>query len=315
MSNGEGSFNARFEVEPDEDRVHPEHCKANEHQILLIGRNPEEQVRIAFPTANGDISAIYTVSRFSLSDQGRIVLGNRIKNLDNCKQSGGVCCGQVKAQIMVDGLDDPNEAETRGEFIEKLSPSVQNNKLIVIAPHGGEIEPWTDVEAEYVVRQFSANIVSLWQCKGYSSAGHDDAYERWHITSTEINPESFPKLKSIIAQTPNFEYSIAFHGWTEDSICVGGNPANLDTTLIGEIRDAIKAALEEENSNIAVNVPPCPRKFNGDKPENIVNRLGTNGVQIEQCMRARRDHHEAIAEAVAKVIRTRINGGNHSTKI
>jgi hypothetical protein len=65
-------------------------------------------------------------------------------------------------------------------------------------------------------------------------------------------------------------------------------------------------------SDIEVNVSPCPTgKFNGDKPENIVNRLGTNGIQIEQCKIARRDYHDVIAQAVANVIGTRINVRMH----
>ena len=108
---------------------------------------------------------------------------------------------------------------------------------------------------------------------------------------------------------------MAFHGWKEDFICVGGNPENPDTGLITEVRDAIDDTLEERDPDIAVNIAPCSGDFNGDDPENIVNRLGINSVQIEQCKKARRLHHEAIAEAVAKVLGTRTNAGIHSTKI
>ncbi|HSA73830.1 MAG TPA: hypothetical protein VLD84_07745 [Nitrososphaeraceae archaeon] len=61
-----------------------------------------------------------------------------------------------------------------------------------------------------------------------------------------------------------------------------------------------------KNTDILVNVsgcPECPRAFNGDSPDNIVNRLGTNGIQIEQCKLAREDFHDVIAKAVAKIIR------------
>jgi phage replication-related protein YjqB (UPF0714/DUF867 family) len=307
MTNNQESFCAQFEVELDEHRVHPEHCKVNEEQIRRIGRDGKQQVRIELPTANGILSAIYTVSLFFLNGEGRVVLGNRIGDLKNCQLSDNACKGEVKAQIMIEGINDDEEAEKRGELIEQLSHDVQNHKLVVIAPHGGEVEQWTDVEAEYVANHFSSNRASLWLCKGYSSKDNDDALERWHITSTEINPESFPQLNTIIRPNPIFNYSIAFHGWRENSVCVGGNPKNPDTSLIGEIRDAIKKTLEERNSNIEVNVSPCPGKFNGDKPENIVNRLGTNGIQIEQCKIARRDHHDAIAQAVVNVIGTRIN--------
>jgi phage replication-related protein YjqB (UPF0714/DUF867 family) len=218
----------------------------------------------------------------------------------------------VKAQIMLDGLGEDDEpAKSMSEFIEKLH-EVQNHKLIVLAPHGGNIEPWTDVEAEYVANRFG-DSASLWLCKGFSSRkpngdSNEDASERWHITSTQINPESFPKLKSIIAPTPNFEYSIAFHGWTEDSICVGGNPHNPDADLKCDIRGAIMKALEEANPDIRVHVSPCPDgNFNGDSSDNIVNRLGTNAIQIEQCKIARTKYHDKIAQAVVNAIGTRIN--------
>lgn len=315
LSNTEDSFIARLEVEPDENRVHPEHCKANKDQILLIGRKPEEQVRIEIPTVNGNIGAIYTLSRFFLNDEGRLILGNRIKDLHNCKPSANSCDAVVKGKIMLKGLDDPSEAETLGELIEQASPNIQNSKLIVIAPHGGEIEPWTDVEAEFVTKSFSSVGAALWMCKGFSSQGNEDAFERWHITSTEINTESFPKLKTLMEQNLKFDYSVAFHGWKEDFICVGGNPENQDTSLISDIRDAIDDTLEERDPDIVVNIAPCSGDFNGDAPENIVNRLGINSVQIEQCKKARRLHHQAIAEAVVKVLWTRINAGIHSTKI
>jgi len=60
------------------------------------------------------------------------------------------------------GLDEHEEqAKDMGELIEKLNHDVQNHKLVVIAPHGGNIEPGTDVEAEYVANHFSCDRVSL----------------------------------------------------------------------------------------------------------------------------------------------------------
>ena len=57
---------------------------------------------------------------------------------------------------------------------------------MVIALHGGEIEKWTDNQAEYVGNHLSSERVSLWICKGFSSKDDDDAFERWHITATDI---------------------------------------------------------------------------------------------------------------------------------
>jgi len=314
MSTTQGAFDAKFEVDPA--NPHKEQCWANSQQLSSINRHPGEQVRIEFPRANTNtkLGAIFTVSPQFLSDPDpkRVILGKRIENLNNCQLSENACNGQVKAQIMLDALGEDDEpAKSMSEFIEKLH-EVQNHKLIVLAPHGGNIEPWTDVEAEYVANRFG-DSASLWLCKGFSSRkpngdSNEDASERWHITSTQINPESFPKLKSIIAPTPNFEYSIAFHGWTEDSICVGGNPHNPDADLKCDIRCAIMKALDGANPDIKVHVSPCPSgNFNGDSPKNIVTRLGTNSIQIEQCKIARTKYHDDIAKAVADVIGTRIN--------
>jgi phage replication-related protein YjqB (UPF0714/DUF867 family) len=311
MSNTQGSFEAQFKV--DGNHVHSEGCNANKNQLDSIDRHPGEQVRIEFHTAPDTIlGAIFTVSDPPfLSDVGRVILGNRIVNLDICQLSDNACQGEVKAQIMIDGLDE-GQAKIKGELIEKLNHKVQNYKLIVLAPHGGNIEPWTDVEAEHVVNHFSSDRASLWLCKGFKRPGsteeEHDAKRRWHITSTKISKKSFPKLNTIIGDNPTFDYSIALHGWTENSICVGGNPHNPDNDLRCDIKHEIKKALVEAHSDIEVYLSPCPEgNFNGDNPENIVNRLGTNAIQIEQCRQARDNFHDEIAQAVVNVIGTRIN--------
>jgi hypothetical protein len=46
----------------------------------------------------------------------------------------------------------------------------------------------------------------------------------------------------------------------------------------------------------------CPGAFNGDDEKNIVNRLSTRGLQIEQSRKARTRYGIQIADAVADVI-------------
>jgi hypothetical protein len=74
------------------------------------------------------------------SHAGLVILGEKIQTLlANCKLSNtNTCEGRVKAQIMIDGLDD-DKANERGELIEHLSHDSQNHKLVVIAPHSGDI--------------------------------------------------------------------------------------------------------------------------------------------------------------------------------
>jgi phage replication-related protein YjqB (UPF0714/DUF867 family) len=306
MSNNVRSFETEFTLEPDDHRLHPEHCKANLKKIQDIGRHRHEQVRIEFDTTNrGRTGAIYTVSVFH-HDEGSIILGKRIGNLNNCKLDDNKCKGVVKDQITLEGLSEDN-AKHKGEFIESSIPS-QNRKLIVIAPHGGNIEPWTDEQAQYVRENLHADDrVSLWMCKGFKhpDAPDDehDAHNRWHITATEINERSFPQLRTIIE--PKFEYAIAFHGMEQNFICVGGNAESADAGLIEEIRDSIKHGLNDPS--IEVVATACGGGFSGDDPCNIVNRLGVKGIQIEQGLDIRRLHSDKIAQAVVDVIGPRIN--------
>jgi phage replication-related protein YjqB (UPF0714/DUF867 family) len=307
MNNNQGSYRAQFELDT---VLAKEHCRANRDQIEKIEIHRDEQVRIEFQTADGTISAVYTVSTFHNDEEDLVFLGEKIQALlENCQKISNThtCKGEVKAQVTIEGLND-YEAEKEGEFIEYLSDNGQNHKLVVIAPHGGEIEPWTDKQARYAANQFSSEHASLWTCKGFGKGGNN-AYERWHITSTEISQKSFPKLNTIFGRT--FEYSIAFHGWTKDFICVGGSKQSTENGLIREIKDAIKNTLIANESSIDVKdseCPECQEEFNGNSLDNIVNRLGTNGIQIEQCLEARKQYYTYIAKAVADVIRFRLNG-------
>jgi phage replication-related protein YjqB (UPF0714/DUF867 family) len=315
MSNNEGPFfTPHFGMDSG---LADEHCKANLKQIRDIGRHRHEQVRIEFPKKGGGfISALYTVSVFHPNEDS-VILGSKISELfEECEldPTCGICKGKVKAKIMLDGLDEhEQEAKHMGELVEYLSPEVQNRKLIVIAPHGGHIEPGTDDQGEYVwshLSQLSPNNVTLWMCKGFRNPNSTvdlDAHKRWHITATEISERSFPKLKTIIE--PKFEYAIAFHGWNDDFICVGGNAESIEAHLIEQIRDKIKKKLDELSADIKVVATSCGGGFGGDDPCNIVNRLGVKGIQIEQCKKAREEENfrDAIAQAVVEVIEPKIN--------
>jgi hypothetical protein len=196
MSNNEGPFfNAQFKLDPlppNEGGLADEHCKAKLTQIQDIGRHRHEQVRIEFQTASGLISAIYTVSTFH-KDAELVSLGDKIKTqVDNCQLSPDhKCNGVVKDQIMIKGLSE-GDAKDKDELIELLKVG-QNRKLVVIASHGGDIEPWTDIQAEHVRSHLPDepdDRVTLWMCKGFVTPGNDDdkdAYKRWHITATEIS--------------------------------------------------------------------------------------------------------------------------------
>jgi phage replication-related protein YjqB (UPF0714/DUF867 family) len=305
MSDSEGAFfTAEFKLDPD---LAKEHCKAKLKQIQDIGRHRHEQVRIEFDTTNrGMTGAIYTVSVFHADTGDSVFLGPNIDGyLQNCKLTSDICEGKVKAKIMIDGLSE-GDAKHKGELIER-SIVRQNRKLILIAPHGGNIEPWTDEQAQYVRNHLPDDRASLWICKGFkhpdATEDEHDAHNRWHITATEISERSFPKLRTIIE--PKFEYAIAFHGMEKNFICVGGNAESIDAGLIEEIRDSIKHKLNDPS--IEVVATACGGGFSGDDPCNIVNRLGVKGIQIEQGLDIRDAHWKEIAQAVVDAIGPRVN--------
>ena len=286
-----------------------EHCVASLNQIKMIGKNVGEQVRIERPTANGTAFALYTLIGVHDHESDIVFVG--YNNPDDLQKrlelsNNDPFTGKVKAQVTAEGLSD-EQAEKCSEFIERLTDNGVNQRLVVIAPHGGKIEEFTDMQAEYVREQFSSKYASAWICKGFKKGG--GALGRWHITSTDISENSFPKLKTILGR--HFEYSIAFHGWDGDSICIGGS---MRKELKQEIRTQIETAISDPKIVVAVaeengHNKACPSSFNGNDEDNIVNRLckpeveGGQSLQIEQCKRARERYHIAIAKVVADVIR------------
>jgi phage replication-related protein YjqB (UPF0714/DUF867 family) len=189
------------------------------------------------------------------------------------------------------------KAECNGEFVERLDDDGPHTGLIVIAPHGGDIEKHTDRQAESVASQLTRKGASSWRCKGWHPRG---AFTHWHITSTDIHEASFPFLNSVIYR--GFGYAVAFHGFDDDQI-------PYDILIGGRAPDALKKELkcvikDVVGSDFTVHITKPAEHFGGDDERNIVNRLtagGANGVQIEQKAGPREKYACQIADAVANV--------------
>jgi phage replication-related protein YjqB (UPF0714/DUF867 family) len=208
----------------------------------------------------------------------------------------------VDTQVPRSTLSDA-EARDQSEFVERLDDDGRQRGLVVLAPHGGFIERLTDRQAERVGALLDGDCVSVWRCKGFKAGG--GAFERWHITSTDIHEASFPLLRTIICR--GFAHAVAFHGFSEADVLIGGAAP---LTLKQEIEAAIEDALA--GSGILVRIAEPSENFGGDSPKNIVNRLtagGANGVQIEQPEEARQGFWRAIADAVAAVYREKLAAG------
>lgn len=290
------SYDARFI--PDIDRIpngnRREHCSAHRSQITTIGRDKGQQVRIERYAPNGVTLldfALYTV--IAVHDEEPDVVFVGYNNLDDLHDRLGLTTtdpfsGKIDSQV----TDDSG-------FVERLTDNGHHRGLIVIAPHGGDTEAHTDEQAERVREQLASKCISVWVCQGFKGGG---AFDHLHITSTDISAESFPKLKRVIGR--RFEYAVAFHGWTENFICIGGSAPP-------DLKQQIKTAIERATAGSGIDVATdgdggCPEGFNGTDPRNIVNRLAANGIQIEQSRKARDSFSLQIADAVADVMRPRI---------
>lgn len=268
-------------------RQHPEHCSADARALGAVGVDGGQQVRVK---RSEDLYALYTVSAVRAEDTDNVVrlgLSGR-RRLDSDDEFDAEFDSQVIHPTMSD-----EEAEANGEYVERLSDDGANTALIAIAPHGGDIENHTDDQAQRVASRLAGTTaVSIWLCKGFAARG---AKRTWHITSTDIDPRSFPLLRSISSR--GFTDAVAFHGFDQEEILVGGlSPLKAD--VAAEIEKALAG------SNIPVRIASSGDVFGGDDPANIVNRLttgGANGVQIEQSLLARTEHWVEIADAVAEV--------------
>ena len=275
---------------------HKEHCSADPEKLATVGRALGHQPRIK---RNDFQYALYTVSQVRQETPDNIVRmgdGGR-RRLGTSSEFAAALYSQVPHLTFNDA-----EAEANSEFVERLDDDGVHTGLIVIAPHGGDIERHTDQQAERVASRLKAKGVSSWRCKGFKEGG--GASDRWHITSTDIHEVSFPRLNSVIPR--GFTYAVAFHGFDEpptDVLIGGGAPESLKQ----EIKTTINGALA--GSRMRVRIASPDEGYGGDSPQNIVNRLtagGGNGIQIEQSLRARTNHWEKIADAVAEVCDRRL---------
>lgn len=273
---------------------HKEHCSADPEKLATIGRRCGHQVRIK---RNDDEYGLYTISDVRRENPDNIVrIGERGRErLGTSDEFEGILESQVPNTTLAN-----DDAAREGEFVERLDDDGMPTGLIVIAPHGGDIEVHTDHQAERVASQLASRGVSLWRCKGWHPKG---ALKHWHITSTDIHEASFPLLNAVISR--GFRYAVAFHGFGDDTddsieydILIGGRACD---ALKEEIKRALQAVI---GSDFAVHITSPDDRFGGDDERNIVNRLtagGASGVQIEQKPKPREKYACQIADAVANV--------------
>jgi phage replication-related protein YjqB (UPF0714/DUF867 family) len=215
----------------------------------------------------------------------------------------------IHAQCVHPTLDEAM-AKANSEFVERRADDGLSTGLIVVAPHGGGIEPYTDEQAAATYDQLLAagKGVAAWCCKGWWDVEDGtDAPDHWHITSTEIDEASFPELQHVLSDPARFDYAVSFHGcsdclWdgADRKVIIGGLA---DDTVKMQIRDEIQGIAGISTNPAQDIVVATSGGLAAQEATNLTNRLaqGHQGVQIEQCLAVREDHWQAIATAVASV--------------
>ena len=267
---------------------HREHCAPAARALAALDSGPGRQVRIH----RNDEFALYTVSELLHETTDSVVrmgLGGR-QRLHSEEEFEGV----LDTKVVDPDLSD-TKARDAGELVERLDDDGSQTHLIAIAPHGGDIEPHTDEQAERVAERLGPQLASAWRGKGWRP--HGGAFVRWHITSTDLNPVCFPLLSSVMSR--RFAHAVAFHGFDDEpGVLIGGTaPADVKEKLRQAIQEVLPVGLD-------VRVALPNERYGGDDPNNIVNRLSPcGGIQIEQGSSPRDDHGCDIAEVVADFFR------------
>ena len=281
-----------------------ERCSADPVKLESIGRSIGQQIRITRRDDSGFI-ALYTVKQANPdADLGDPKRANVVRTGQTGRERLGTDA-EMAAIVQAKVVDDPPQyGEHVGvRFFEVADDDGKQAYFIAIAPHGGEIEKRTNEQAEQAVRELTAACfpASFWLCKGDGDKAKG-AFDRWHITSEDIQPACFPLLEQVVSRT--FCYGVAFHGFQrkkdEADVYIGGAASPLLKLAIERALIALKLPIK-----IKISTRDDDLKFQGFSPENIINRLATSGIQLEQSLEAR-EYCAEIASAVAKVFASRL---------
>jgi phage replication-related protein YjqB (UPF0714/DUF867 family) len=278
-------------LEEQVEELEAEGCSVDSrHPGLPDGLRPGDQLRLR--RHDGAREALFTVAfhdegedhrtRVRLTAEGRERLGYPEATGVRLRLSSAVVAGFTEA-----------EARERGELIElvRVAPAAAS-RLLILAPHGGDMERGTDRLAEWLAGATAlAGTTSLWVCKGYDPAGA--AKRRWHITSTSLSERSFPGLAQVGGER-QYELALSVHGHGGSEILVGGGggPA---------LRERVAEALRTLEPEAPVQLVGEGHRLAGVHPRNVVNRYSAGGVQVELPRAVRLERWQVVAEALLRV--------------
>lgn len=171
-------------------------------------------------------------------------------------------------------------------------------RLLVLAPHGGDVEWRTSRLCYYVAHELES---AYWIHEGFRM-DPASSFDRWHTTSADMR-DGYPAIDALGFQ---WDYALSFHGFTEPDPLVGGRlERDLRETFATEY---LAPTLPSETIQVyGSDHPPWAEAFAGTNPRNITNECTTDGalgghggVQLELPSSARvggDDHWIDVADA------------------
>lgn len=177
------------------------------------------------------------------------------------------------------------EEETEGTDFTIHSLNRSDSGVIIIAPHGGKIEPGTDV----IAREVAKNEFSFYTFNGIKTSNDRDL----HITSHNFNE---PKCLDLLRRHATV---IAVHGCTGEG----------DAAFLEGRDQAIKKIIHDELNQIGIKSFLDGHDYSGEDLRNICNRGTTGaGVQIELTISLRTTNKadlvvNAVRNAISRIIK------------
>jgi len=203
----------------------------------------------------------------------------------------------VETEHYAEPANNPGEFE---EFVE----FGDDHEVAVLIPHGGGIEPEISARIWRIDMNLDSSTTTgqadIWEAVGQWGSGQTS--RRWHITSSDVSPVSFPGLAMLTDQAAidPYQYAVAVHGFgdTGKGILIGGR-ANLEEKCyvaqgirnrLGTRREEVAITIYHEVAGQvqAIEIPDStgrtyPRDdfdhLRGMEANNIVNRLSPNAGQ------------------------------------
>jgi phage replication-related protein YjqB (UPF0714/DUF867 family) len=269
----------------------PEYCSLHTDIAPTINRNPGDQLRL-HPTTDPATAAAYTIDH--LHTDGPAI---RLSKCAREKLEQTAPFDTYIAPTIPHATHTYTDAWEHNDITESLWDTGQDT-LLCAAPHAGNIESNTAQAAAILRKQLGPTHASLWALHGFGP----NAFDRWHITSTNITPTSYPKLATIA--TRQFTHAISFHVYNGHEILIGGlaprdERDDLATTITDAIDDARPVITDHDDG-----------KYMATSDQNLVNWLthdNRSGIQIEMPSLIAQRYRKRLARATASHYQSKLN--------